>query len=159
MPKLPELQIPVRAYYSPEALAAGDPDWLGTLDSFWHEHRDYSVGQILEIADKLKSRGMATIGADPDALPDFWLVRGGADPAPSPKGWEVAETSVEETPAGRTNADYLLRRCELAERLNGKLMAALERISALGDGVLLGGEYRKEMALIARNALTEIRGR
>jgi hypothetical protein len=89
------LDMPVRLYTSNEAMAAGTPEWTGTLNEFWSENQDgYAWGEIRALADELNLSGSHRGGGGASAV--FWLVRGEAG---VPKGWDVAETSTEETPA------------------------------------------------------------
>jgi hypothetical protein len=70
------LEMPVRLYLSPEQLAAGTPEWTGSLDEFWSENQHVLTWrEICALADELTSTGFHRGGGG--ASPDFWLVRGG----------------------------------------------------------------------------------
>jgi hypothetical protein len=85
------LEMQVRLYLSPDELATGKPVWTGSLDEFWSRNQHgYTWGEMRVLADELTSTGFHRGGGG--AAPVFWLVRG---EAAAPKGWDVAETSVE----------------------------------------------------------------
>jgi len=79
------LEMQVRLYWSPEQLAAGTPEWTGSLDEFWEANQYlHTWREIRALSAELESAGFHRGGGG--ASPDFWLVRGNADVPKAPDG-------------------------------------------------------------------------